>query len=635
MKSPVVSSEERDLIVRLLTTLLREDVGGLRTRGQQVRAGDGESWLVLDRLWIPVRRADAAHGDLVSDLAVRAPFVVRTTPSRRIRARRLHTVLNVLIGELVRGLDPGAVAELSTGFRSLREEAVAALAAVALRRRRRPLVFGRLRSELAGQSGLGWPGAIGFETLAAHRDHPLYPFSLARVGLPVAQLLRVAPEHRPELDVRWLVLPSSAIEKHGRLPDWWPVTDEIALPVHPAVSPVTLRQALDELGLGVHGVEVNGVGVDRVSFRPTLSLRTVAGISYPAVHLKLPLPVRTLGRLNLRTITRRGLADGALVGEVLRLVLLREPEFAAAVVIADESTWLHTGHPLLAVLVRRWDTYPGGGKLDGRTVDAGFSGGGALAGRKVNGGESGGGILDDGTCDGRESDGGGRDRSLDGAAIVPVAGLAGVGPDGRPVIVTLADRFADGDLDQLLAQYLRLVIGWQVGLWLRYGIVLEAHPQNVLIAVDRTAQGPRIRLLLRDLDSAKLDLDVLAGSLGRSAPTLADLSDERLAARDPGELVDLFVTTTLHQCVAAVLIDICCALRRPARQLLDLVRPLLAEAAARYPDSRDASLLRAGIIDVSRLPVKRALTAATLLPKTRTGAADVNKYYGADAPSYL
>ena len=33
--------------------------------------------------------------------------------------------------------------------------------------------------------------------------------------------------------------------------------------------------------------------------------------------------------------------------------------------------------------------------------------------------------------------------------------------------------------------------------------------------------------------------------------------------------------------------------------------------------------------------VGRALTAATLLPKTRTGAADVNKYYGADAPSYL
>jgi siderophore synthetase component len=574
------------LIVRLLTTLLREDVAGLRTRGRQFTGRDGESWLALHRLRIPVRRADPARGDLVSDLAVRAAFVHRIAPGRKVRAGRLHTVVNVLVEELRRGLDPGPAAELSTGFRALRQEAVAALAAARLRRRRRPLVFGRLRPELSAEAGLGWAGAIGFETLAAHRDHPLYPFSLARVGLPVAQLRRVAPEHRPDLDLRWLVLPSSVIEQQGRLPGWWPDTPGVALPVHPAVCPAALRQALTDL-------RVDRCWLDRAarpeeSFRPTLSLRTVAAVRHPAIHLKLPLPVRTLGRLNLRTITRRGLADGALVGSVLRLVLRREPQFADVVRVADESSWLHTGHPLLAVLIRRWDISPEG--------------------------------IQQGLTD---------------AAIVPVAGLAGVGPDGRPVIVALADRFADGDLDRLLQQYLRLVIGWQVGLWLRYGIVLEAHPQNVLIAVDRTTSGPRIRLLLRDLDSAKLDLDVLAARLGREAPTLAELSDERLAAHDRRELADLFVTTTLHQCVAAVLIDLGIALGRPTRPLLDLIRPLLAEAVARDPDTRDASLLETGIMKASRLPVKRALTAATLLPKTRTGAADVNKYYGADAPSYL
>jgi hypothetical protein len=91
----------------------------------------------------------------------------------------------------------------------------------------------------------------------------------------------------------------------------------------------------------------------------------------------------------------------------------------------------------------------------------------------------------------------------------------------------------------------------------------------------------------------------------------------------------------VHQCVAAVLIDLARALDRPARPLLALIRPLLVEAAGMHPDSRDLSRLQAEILDVPRLPVKRALTAATLLPKTRTGAADVNKYYGADAPSYL
>ena len=613
--SGVASRAERDLIVRLLTTLLREDVAGLRTGGRLVIGMDGGCWLALHRLRIPVRRADPVHGDLLSDLAVRAAWVVRTSPGGRIRAQRLHAVLRVLIGELIQGLEPGPAAELAAGFRALRQEAVAALAAARLRRRRRPLVFGRLRPELGGRSGLGWPGAIGFETLAAHRDHPLYPFSLARVGLPVADLPLVAPEHRPDLDLGWLALPSSAVEQHGRLPDWWPITDGVALPVHPSVPRVALQQALDELGCTLEWVKVKQLGLDRLgldrvgvpsaSFRPTLSLRTVAGIRYPAVHLKLPLPVRTLGRLNLRTITRRGLADGALVAGLLRLVLRREPDFVDVVRIADESAWLHAGHPLLAVLVRRWDT----GLDNGRD----------------------GGTWDGGTRDGATRD----DGYLDDAAIVPVAGLAGVGPDGCPVIVTLADRFADGDLDRLLAGYLRLVIGWHVALWLRHGIVLEAHPQNVLIAVDRTPAGLRIRLLLRDLDSAKLDLDVLADSLGDRAPTLADLSDERLAARDPRELAELFVTTTLHQCVAAVLIDLASALRRPVRPLLGLARALLEEAAARYPDSRDAALLTTGIIGVSRLPVKRALTAATLLPKTRTGAADVNKYYGADAPSYL
>jgi hypothetical protein len=585
-----VSPEERELIVRLLTTLLREDVAGLRTRGRLVRGPDGGPWLARHRLRIPVRSAFPGNGDLVSDLAVRAAVVLRVGTGggngRRISARGLPGILNLISAELPHRLDPGTAAELATGLRALREEAEAARSAARLRRRRRPAVFGRLRPRLGGRNGLGWAGAIEFETLAAFRDHPLYPFSLARVGLPIGQLPRVAPEHRPQLELRWLRLPASVIEQHGRLPDWWPApagTDEVMLPVHPAVPTAVLRQALADLGLAPDPILAGAADAkDQAGgFRPTLSLRTVASVRSPAVHLKLPMPIRTLGRLNLRIVTRNGLADGELVGSVLRQVRQREPEFADLVRIADEASWLHTGNPLLAVLVRRWET------------------------------------------------------DLDQAAIVPVAGLAGIGPDGRPVFAGLAVRFADGDLDRLLGRYLRLLITWSVRLWLRHGIVLEAHPQNVLIAVDRTDDGPRVRLLLRDLDSAKLDLELLAGSLGAAAPDGAELHDPRLAADRPDELADLFVTTTLHQCVAAVLIDLAAALDRPVRPWLALIRPLLAEALEHDPAARDASRFRAGIMESRRLPVKRALTAATLLPKTRTGAADVNKYYGADAPSYL
>ncbi len=160
---------------------------------------------------------------------------------------------------------------------------------------------------------------------------------------------------------------------------------------------------------------------------------------------------------------------------------------------------------------------------------------------------------------------------------------------------------------------------------LKHGIVHEAHSQNVLVVVDEN----RVRLLLRDLDSCLVDPD-----LGSSVTQgLAErLTDHRLIAKDPVDLAAMFVTTTLHQCVASVLISTATALGRPVTPLLAQVRPLLLEIAESHPDARDTALLTSGIARAERLPVKRTLTAATLLPKSRTGAADVNKFYGADAP---
>jgi IucA / IucC family/Ferric iron reductase FhuF-like transporter len=578
VRAPVVPGTEEQVILAFLTTLLREDVAGLRTRGRLVTGADGRLWLARHRLRIPVRRADPARGDQVGDLAARAPVLLRVGQGhpggggrhgRRARLRRLPAVLNAVLPELVRGLDDEVVAEFRAGFAALREEARAAADGARLRRRHRAAVLGRLRPSLTGPDSLGWAGSRGFETLAAHRDHPLYPFSAARVGIPAAELTSLAPEHRPAIGLGWLVLPEAAVEVHGRPPHWWPaVPGGTALPVHPAVRPADLSAALRELG-----IEASPSSPGFEPARPTLSLRTVALDRDPAVHLKLPVPMRTLGRLNLRTLARPTLADGALISGLVRSIVAGEPGWAGRVEVADESTWLHAGHPLLAVMVRRWD----GG---------------------------------------------------DGSVIAPVAALAAAGPDGRAVIDGLADRFAGGDRDALLLAYLRLLLGWAVTLWLRYGVVLESHPQNVLLAVGPGPDGPRLRLLLRDLDSGKLDLAVLAERLGPAAPTRADLADQRLAALGPRELSDLFVTTTLHQCVAAVLIDV------GAGDLRRQVRPLLLEAAAAHPPGPARARLEA-VVAAARLPVKRALTAATLLPKTRTGATDVNKYYGADAPSYL
>ena len=41
------------------------------------------------------------------------------------------------------------------------------------------------------------------------------------------------------------------------------------------------------------------------------------------------------------------------------------------------------------------------------------------------------------------------------------------------------------------------------------------------------------------------------------------------------------------------------------------------------------------MLEAGRLPVKAMLTAGTLTDKSRTGARDINKFYGPPGPNYL
>ena len=59
---------------------------------------------------------------------------------------------------------------------------------------------------------------------------------------------------------------------------------------------------------------------------------------------------------------------------------------------------------------------------------------------------------------------------------------------------------------------------------------------------------------------------------------------------------------------------------------------ILAELAA---EGEDVTLARQTLLDDDWLYIKYLLTAATLLDKGATGAADVNKFYGKSAPNFL
>ncbi|HEX4816491.1 MAG TPA: IucA/IucC family protein, partial [Nonomuraea sp.] len=121
-------------------------------------------------------------------------------------------------------------------------------------------------------------------------------------------------------------------------------------------------------------------------------------------------------------------------------------------------------------------------------------------------------------------------RRLPEGTVVPVAALNGPG---------VLDRLGD-----VIPGYLRLLFRWNVRLFVRYGVALEAHQQNLALVF----QGERMRLLVKDNDGL-LASPARLRAAGVEVPAFAD---ERMLTDDPHALADVFVTITLHLAAAAV-----------------------------------------------------------------------------------
>ncbi len=325
------------------------------------------------------------------------------------------------------------------GFDAYATECRQALAALRLHTATGDEVTAQL-TDAYGPDPARWTGlaaGLAFDTPAARTDHPVYPTGRSRSGLTEGELRSYAPEFHQRFPLRWLAVPRDRLTVHGptdQLP--WPTPSSLglppglddthrAVPVHPLTAGGPLRQALRDTGLDAHLAET-----PHLEALPTLSMRTVALTAHPGIHLKLPLATATLGRLNRRTIKPGTLIDGAAAGRLLETVIGRTPRFRDTVLLADESTFVHAGHELLAVLVRR---YPAG---------------------------------------------------LDETTVVPMAALLGPSPGGGLVIDRLADRFYTGDPVALLDAVLTLLLDWQTTLF-GHGIALESHRQNISLLLDR------------------------------------------------------------------------------------------------------------------------------------------------------
>jgi siderophore synthetase component len=492
-----MSSREAYLAARVLNALLREDYGGMTSRVTRTKEGVGLP--LADGRWVRL-----SPGVLFQDFVVADGELLG---------------LEQVLETLVEVSDPADAEGVAAFF----EESLAALAAL------------ELHDERAGAVLRSRPS---YETLAAFVDHPVYPTSRARVGLSESELLAYAPEFAPSFELRWAAVPRRALSpgSAARLPaDVVPARDvaddEVLFPVHPLT--------VDEVR------KIDGVRVlddPAVTVRPTLSMRTVEVT--PRLHLKLPLPISTLGARNRRSIKAGTLEDGA------RAELLLRELAGPDVVLADEQTYAHAGHEHLAWLVRR----------------------------------------------------------LPEGRIVPVAAL------GAPGVL---DEVGD-----VLPDYLRLLLRWNVRLFVRYGVALEAHQQNLALLF----QGGRPRLLVKDNDGLLASPSRLRAA-GVEVPGFAD---ERMLTDDPHALADVFVTITLHLAAAAVTFG-----ALPHDRAAALLRDTLSEALAEYGDDPMAKILRARTLGAARLTGKSMITAGTLVSKQRSGARDINKFYGTSGPNYL
>ncbi|MDQ0779378.1 siderophore synthetase component [Streptomyces aurantiacus] len=590
--SPDADTARGELVIRVLSALLREDVVGLRSAGRLVHRPDG-AWLRRATgdghfLLLPV-----AEDGFQCEYAARLPLLVREpeesspspTPAPTPLPVRYETCDAILAALRVLA-DPVD----REGFDAFAEECRQTLATMRLHTAAHDEVIQRLTAR-HGPAGTGWPGLSGglaYDSLAAHLDHPVYPTARGRVGLNETQLRAYAPELHPTFRLRWLAVPRDAVT--GTFPDRWPTPEllglpeldptHVALPVHPLTVGAPLESALRATGLTDRAVLADRAHLDVV---PTLSMRTVALTAEPSLHVKLPLDTATLGLRNRRTIKPGTLVDGAAGQRLIEQIIVREPRFRSTILHADETVYAHAGHELLAALFRR---YPDG---------------------------------------------------LQDSVVVPMAALLAEAPGGRLVVDHLADRFYGGDLLALLDACLTLLFDWQTTLF-GYGIALESHQQNISIVLDRPPHNgrTRLRLLLKDNDGPRINRLRLSERLGDAAPGAGGFDDARTFGDSDRPVVDLFTTITVHLCAGAYAFGLARHGRAPLPVLLRLVRDRLAEAIERLGTGagEPGAVLRVQLLDAPRLPVKAMVTAGTLLTKERSGATDINKHY-TTGPNYL
>lgn len=346
---------------------------------------------------------------------------------------------------------------------------------------------------LALLCGDGTPHALARTEQWGTGGHPWHPAYKTRLGLAPEQVIELSPEFEAQVPIGVVAVAAHRLQvttMEGVQPyaHWFAATFPEAmaafrkallarqlapeawlpLPVHPWQRDTTLGETFAAEFAAGELINLPGISI---AARPTMSFRTVAATDAPGgPMLKLPVSMRLTSVE--RTVSPKSAVMGPRVSALLERILATDAGLASVLSIVPERHGIHVA-----------------GTDDDRARHLSMI------------------VRDNPTA-----------RIGGNARLLPVGALftpdftADMTPAAAPLLLdTVLARQAGGTRTERAARffnaYLRVAIPAIVGLYLRYGIALEAHQQNTFVVISEA--GMPERLVVRDFGDVKIALPTL------------------------------------------------------------------------------------------------------------------------------
>ncbi len=426
-----------------------------------------------------------------------------------------------------------------------------------------------------------------YDHLASFMDHPLYPTARAKLGFSIEDLIKYAPEYAQVFELRWLAIEKSKVQLTTEASSFWPTAATFGLslqrdephqfiPVHPFAYDFVQNI------LSQHNISYIKIETSYLKVRATLSVRTVALVDWPHIHIKLPLNIRTLSTKNIRLIKPSTINDGAVVQSLLNDIVMQDPTLNDYLQLCDESFGGCVANLREVAFIVR--TYPN--------------------------------TLSDG-------------RYL----FIPVASL-NAKKGAQSVIEQLCHDYYAGNLLCFLKQYFALQLHVHLKLAFKYGIALEANQQNSIIVIDKVTA--KMQLLLKDNDAPRIHKNRLLNTFANAQSHLQRIQDVRILHDDESATLNMFNTIIWQLNIACIIEPL---IQKNLLKRLDIYRVLQESLDQAMSDLGLAhtvqNSIRETLIESQFISIKHLYTAGTFLPKHLSAQGDINKFYGDRAPNFM